>query len=76
MSLYTFWVGWEVDDEIPGEHMVSSWPDGMKGWRSGIGEDYTTYTGRVTAGTAREAETISPWSLRRERHKNSHAVGS
>lgn len=58
MSLYTFWVGWDVDDRIPQDHMVKKWPEGMKGWNSGFGDGYALYTGRVVADTAEAAETI------------------
>lgn len=55
---FTFWTGWEADDTIPDEHTVASWPKGMKGWRSGYGEGFSTWTARVDAATPQEAEKI------------------
>ena len=50
-----FWVGWEVPDDTPDEHMVLTWPEGMKGWCSGSGDDYTTWVGIVFAEDAQAA---------------------
>lgn len=63
MAKYTFWVGWEADDDIPDKEIAPSWPAGMKGWVSGYGgttEDggYRTWCARVDADTAEEAEKI------------------
>lgn len=54
-ELYTWWVGWEVPDMVPEENAVETWPDGMRGWLSGHGNGYKTWTGRVDAPSAAEA---------------------
>lgn len=53
-----WWCGWDAPDDVPDEHCVETWPDGMKGWITGYGEDYTTYAGSVTAPTAKAAMKI------------------
>lgn len=58
MAKHTFWVGWEVDNDIPDEHMVEKWPAGMKGWRSGYGDGHVTWCARVDADTAEDAEGV------------------
>jgi hypothetical protein len=50
-----WWVGWTVPDDVPDEHMSESWPGGMKGWRTGSGEDYSTWVGVVRARNKRGA---------------------
>lgn len=56
--MYTFWCRWEAPNTIPDEHMVESWPNGMKGWISGYGADTRIFCARVDAASAREAEQI------------------
>lgn len=61
MKKHTFWCGWEVPSDIPGDHMLDKWPDGMRGWVSGYtGEnlDERVYAGRVDATSAEEADRI------------------
>lgn len=65
MAKFTFWVGWEADNNIPDKEIAESWPKGMKGWVSGYGgidEDgrssYRTWCARVDADTPEEAEKI------------------
>lgn len=55
---FTYWCGWEVDNDIPQSHMVDRWPDGMKGWESGFADGFTTWVARVDAHSAKEAERI------------------
>lgn len=50
-----WWCGWNVPDAVPNEHMVERWPEGMKGWRTGYGDDYTTWVAVVMANTEEEA---------------------
>lgn len=58
MSKFTFWVGWEASHDIPQEHMVASWPKGMKGWCSGSSDEFETYAGRVDADDAKKAKAL------------------
>ncbi len=60
-AMFTFWCGWEVPSDIPGNHMLAKWPDGMRGWVSGYtGEnlDERVYAGRVDAASVEEARAI------------------
>lgn len=57
-GLGTFWCGWSADDDIPDEHMVAQWPEGMHGWRTGSGGGYITLVARVDASDAADAERI------------------
>lgn len=58
MALFTFWVGFEVDESIPQDHMVEKWPTGMKGWTSGYGDGFSTKCARVDADSPAQAESI------------------
>lgn len=55
---FTFWCGWEVDDDVPDEHMATRWPAGMKGWITGYSDSFSTFAGRVDAKTASDAERV------------------
>lgn len=65
MKKHTYWCGWEVPAEIPGNHMATAWPDGVKGWISGWkqSEKYEDredriYVGRVDADSVEEARAL------------------
>ncbi len=58
MAKRPFWCGWEVPDGLPLEDFAESWPDDMRGWCSGYGEDHQTYVGMVFAEDADAARDL------------------
>lgn len=52
----TFWCRYFEPNGIPPRHKLEAWPDGMKGWRSGYGDDDTIWCARVDADSADAAE--------------------
>jgi hypothetical protein len=57
----TYWCRYEVDPSIPGNHMLTAWPKGMKGWVGGYtGDEPPTaiWCARVDAESAEDADRI------------------
>lgn len=50
-----WWCGWSVPDSVPEDHMLERWPETMTGWRTGEGDDYSTWAGAVWARDKAEA---------------------
>jgi hypothetical protein len=52
-----WWMGWTFPDEYADDERVAqTWPAGVKGWRSGYGEGYTTWCGHVIAESEERAK--------------------
>lgn len=66
----TYWCGWNVPEGIPKSSIVRKWPEGMKGWESGIGDGYTTWVARIEAPTPARAEAM----IRSCYHKGSERI--
>lgn len=57
MTSKTFWAGWTFPDEhSEDERILASFPDGVQGWVTGYGDDYTTWCGLIKASSVEEAE--------------------
>ena len=42
-----YWMGWEVPDDMPVEHILATWPEAMSGWWSGSRDGYRIWVGIV-----------------------------
>ena len=54
----TYWCRYFEPNGIPPRHKLEAWPDGMKAWVSGHGDDDTVWCARVDAKNADEAKAI------------------